>query len=98
MATRIEVFPPGQVPFLPPIRQGSACVRLLLLLSIFFSTASLASAQTSSQQYVYASVSNSPSSSGVSGFAKASQTGALNLVSGSPFNERLEGGLMAIDN
>jgi len=54
-------------------------------------------AQTSSQQYVYASAPGSPSPSSVPGFAKVSQTGSLNLLPNSPFNERLEGGLLAID-
>jgi 6-phosphogluconolactonase (cycloisomerase 2 family) len=72
-------------------------VRLLLLLGIFLGATSLASAQTSTQQYVYASVPASPSPSSVSGFSKTSSTGALTLVPGSPFNEQLEGGLMAID-
>jgi 6-phosphogluconolactonase (cycloisomerase 2 family) len=70
---------------------------LLLALSVFLGARSPASAQTS-QQYIYSSAAapNSPTSV-VSGFNKASQTGALNLVPSSPFNERLEGGLMAID-
>jgi hypothetical protein len=84
MASQIEPFAFGHLPFLSLIRQRSSTAHLLLLLSIFLSSASLASAQTSSQQYIYASVSNSPPSSSVSGFTKASQTGALNLVSGSP--------------
>jgi 6-phosphogluconolactonase (cycloisomerase 2 family) len=55
------------------------------------------SAQTS-QQNVYGSVASPGSTTSViSGFSKAGQTGALTLVPGSPFNERLEGGLVAID-
>lgn len=53
--------------------------------------------QSSAQQYVYASASASPAPSVVPGFTKAGQTGALNLIPGSPFNERFEGGLVAID-
>jgi len=54
-------------------------------------------AQTPPQQHVYGAQSLSPTSSRVSGFSKASQTGALTVVPGSPFNERFEGGLVAID-
>ncbi len=78
-----------------PLR--SILLRLLFFLAIFFTLASLALAQTSSQQYVYASAPGSPSPSSVPGFAKVSQTGSLNLLPNSPFNERLEGGLLAID-
>jgi 6-phosphogluconolactonase (cycloisomerase 2 family) len=70
---------------------------LLLALSVFLSARLPASAQTSAQQYVYASVPAASNPSSVSGFSKTSSTGAVNLVSGSPLNERLEGGLMAID-
>ncbi len=100
MATRIELFPvarrtvPSRIPGL------SALIRLLLLLVISLSAISPARAQTSSQQYVYlslpGSVPGSPSSL-TSGFAKASQTGALNSIAGSPFADRLEGGLVAMD-
>lgn len=98
MATRIETFPLVRFPVPPRIRHLSAIVRLLPLLSIFLSAVSLASAQTS-QQHVYGSASaaaNSPTSV-VAAFSKTSQTGALTLVPGSPFSDRLEGGLMAID-
>jgi len=99
MATRIETFPLAHFPFPPRILHPSAIVRLLLLLSICLSVASLASAQTSGQQYVYGSASaaaNSPTSV-VAAFSKTSQTGALTPVPGSPFSDRLEGGLMVID-
>jgi 6-phosphogluconolactonase (cycloisomerase 2 family) len=56
-----------------------------------------AAAQTPLQQYVYDSGSLSPTSSVVSGFSKASQIGALSQIPASPFNERREGGLVAID-
>jgi 6-phosphogluconolactonase (cycloisomerase 2 family) len=71
-------------------------VKLLLLLSIFLGASPEVSSQTSPQQRLYVSQSATTSSS-VSGFNKAGQTGALGLIAGSPFNERLEGGLMAID-
>lgn len=77
-----------------------AFLRLLSLLAIFFALISQASAQTSTQQYVYLSLPGSPPSSPsslISAFSKAGQTGALNPVSGSPFSDRLEGGLVAID-
>src|SRR5215472_7670705 len=69
--------------------------KFLLLLVLFLAALSSAFAQTS-QQYVYLSAPGSPSSS-LSGLSKASQTGALSFLSNSPFNERLEGGLLAID-
>src|SRR5437667_9622418 len=52
--------------------------------------------RNSSQQYVYGSQPNSPTSV-VSGFTKAAQTGGLNPITGFPIPERFEGGLMAID-
>lgn len=97
MATRIEPFP-FELPsccFRTPHR--SAMLSLLSLLSIFLTATSPASAQTSSQQYVYASAPGSPNPSSVAAFSKTSATGALNLVPGSPFSERLEGGLLATD-
>ena len=66
----------------------------------FFLSVSTALAQTSTQQYVYLSLPGTPPSSPsslVSAFSKAGQTGALSAVLGSPFNDRLEGGLVAID-
>ena len=96
MAPRSELFPLARPPLPPGTSHRSALVRLSVLLTISLSAISPASGQTSTQQYVYASTSGSPSS-GVSGFSKASPTGALSLVPNSPFNERLEGGLMAID-
>lgn len=75
-----------------------AATTSLLCLSLFFLSSSTAFGQTSSQQYVYLSLPapSSPSSL-ISGFSKAGQTGALNSVPGSPFSDRLEGGLVAID-
>jgi len=68
----------------------------LLTLSFIGRFPSPAGAQTSSQQYVYGSQPNSPSSV-VFGFSKTAQTGALNLIPGFPIPERFEGGLVAID-
>ena len=67
-----------------------------LTLSFIGGFPSAAGAQTSSQQYVYGSQPNSPTSV-VSGFTKAAQTGELNPITGFPIPERFEGGLMAID-
>jgi lactonase family protein with 7-bladed beta-propeller len=89
VSTRSVSFP-KQIKFL------SKALRLIFRVSIFFMVVPAASAQTSTQQYVYLS-SPASSSSLVSGFGKSSQTGALSLVPGSPFSERLEGGLVAID-
>ncbi|HYL84233.1 MAG TPA: choice-of-anchor D domain-containing protein [Candidatus Angelobacter sp.] len=76
----------------------SFCLASATCLLLSLATAVPASAQTSSQQYVYASVPGaSPAPSAVAGFSKAGQTGALTPVSGSPFPELLEGGLVAID-
>lgn len=68
--------------------------------SVIFVLVSTASAQTSTQQHVYLSLPGSPPaapSSLISGFSTTGQTGTLNAVTGSPFNDRLEGGLVAID-
>src|SRR5215469_15426576 len=69
--------------------------KFLFSLVLFLAALSSAFAQTS-QQYVYLSAPGSPSSS-LAGLSKTSQTGSLSLVPNSPFNERLEGGLLAID-
>lgn len=78
----------------------SAATTPLLCLSLLFLSTATVFGQTSTQQYVYLSLPGSPPSSPsslVSAFNKAGQTGALNSVSGSPFSNRLEGGLVAID-
>lgn len=78
----------------------SEALWFLLRASLFLVVAYAASAQTSTQQYVYLSLPGLPPaapSSLLSGFSKAGQTGALNPVPASPFNDRLEGGLVAID-
>lgn len=77
-----------------------AATMSLLCLSLLFLSAPTAFGQTSTQQYVYLSLPGSPPSSPtsfISAFSKAGQTGALSDVPGSPFSDRLEGGLVAID-
>jgi 6-phosphogluconolactonase (cycloisomerase 2 family) len=74
----------------------SSVAQPLVLFGILLSAFSQASAQTPSQQYVYLSVPTTPPSA-VSGFSKSGQTGTLSLVPTAPFNERLDGGLVAID-
>jgi hypothetical protein len=74
----------------------SSGARFLFVLCLLLVTLTTSRAQTPAQQYVYGSLGGPPPSS-VAGFSKASQTGALSLVPGSPFSERLEGGLVAID-
>ena len=79
------------------MQQRSSVAISLVLFGISLSVISSVSAQTPSQQYVYGSAPPSPTPTVISGFSKASQTGALTSIPGSPFNERLEGGLVAID-
>lgn len=54
-------------------------------------------AQSTTQQRVYGAQGITPASSVVSAYNKDGQTGALGAVSGAPFPERFEGGLVAID-
>ncbi len=77
-------------------RIHSRTVLFLLTVSLLLGAAWSVNAQTP-PQHVYGAQSLSPTSSKVSGFTKASQTGALTVVPGSPFNGRFEGGLVAID-
>lgn len=88
------------VPASPARRQNIAPHARIPLSSIyvilFLSFVPIASAQTSTQQSVYLSLPNTPSSR-ISGFTKTSQTGVLSSIVGSPFPNRLEGGLVAID-
>jgi len=70
---------------------------LLFTSSLLLCFAPRLTAQPQSQQYVFASAPSSATTSRVAAFSKNSQTGALSTVTGSPFNERLEGGLLAID-
>src|SRR5712691_2462962 len=78
-------------------RIHSRTILFLLTVSLLMGVARRVEAQTPPQQHVYGAQSLSPTSSRVSGFSKASQTGALTVIPGSPFNERFEGGLVAID-
>ena len=91
-----------------PLRFAASCLvfrpllysngkTLLLTSSLLFFVVPRVAAQTQSQQYVFASAPTSANTSGVATFSKISQTGALSGVAGSPFNERLEGGLLAVD-
>src|SRR5712664_4092940 len=79
------------------IQLCSKSLQILFALSILLGIVSTADGQTPPQQYVYGSQPLTSTSSVVTGFSKASQTGALSALPGSPFNERLEGGLVAID-
>jgi Lactonase, 7-bladed beta-propeller len=97
MATSTGVSCPSLSIFQRKIQFDSTTLRTLLLLCVSLAFASAAHAQSSAQQYVYASASASPAPCVVPGFSKAAQTGALNLIPGSPFNERFGGGLVAID-
>lgn len=67
---------------------------LLFLLALATTT----SAQSQTQQYVYANLpGSSATSSTVSALAKNGQTGGLSPVTGSPFPDHLEGGRLAVD-
>ena len=54
-------------------------------------------AQTATQQRVYGSGSLTTSTSAIPGYSKDNTTGALTILPGAPFADRLEGGLVAID-
>lgn len=97
MATQTRVCSIALSIFSDAIQFRSRAMQCLLLFSILLGVISAANGQTPPQQYVYGAQPLSPTSSVVSGFSKASQTGALSAISGSPFPERLEGGLVAID-
>src|SRR5438876_3013692 len=83
--------------FIRPLSVPHATTKLLFLIVVPMGIVFTAQAQTPPQQHVYGSQSVTPTSSVVSAFSKASQTGALSAVPNSPFNERHEGGLVAID-
>lgn len=68
----------------------------LVVLAALFISALPVLAQ-SQQQYVYASVPITTTTSQVAGFAKNAQTGTLSLVTGSPFPDAQLGQAMAID-
>jgi hypothetical protein len=79
---------------------GGAISRALGFVLFLYSLwgAATLTAQSSSQQYVYANVpSTPPAPAAIPAFAKSGQTGALSPVLGSPFPDRLEGGRMAVD-
>ena len=69
----------------------------MLVLSLLLTLAGPLGAQTSPHVYVSIQPTGNATQSGLSGLTQASQTGALGLVPGSPFNEKLEGGLLAFD-
>lgn len=81
-----------------PIRQALAHI---LCLAILVLTITLPiCAQTPPPQRVYASPPTPgvpPSPTSLIGFSKDGATGVLTLIPGSPFNERLEGGPVAVD-
>lgn len=85
------------------ISLGYSCHRyssswvLLLVSGALLLFAPRSDAQAPQQQYVFGSVPVPANPSVVAGFSKDSQTGSLTAVSGSPFNEGREGGLLAID-
>jgi hypothetical protein len=97
MATSKGVSCPSLIIPQRKIQPRSKAFRVLFTLCLLLGCASATGAQSSAQQYVYGSASAGAASSVVPGFSKTSQTGALNLVPGSPFNERFAGGLVAID-
>jgi 6-phosphogluconolactonase (cycloisomerase 2 family) len=78
-------------------RRHSKLRIIILSAGLLFFLATLVKAQSPPQQYVFGSTTTSANTSAVAAFAKNSQTGALSSVTGSPFNERMEGGLVAID-
>jgi 6-phosphogluconolactonase (cycloisomerase 2 family) len=91
-------FPPSSLSLLQSgIQFGSLVLHLLFVLNCLLGAVPAVDAQTTQQQYVYGSGSLSPASSLVTGFSVASPSGALSEIPGAPFNERLEGGLVAID-
>src|SRR6266851_4410621 len=66
------------------IQLRSKTLHFLFVLGMLLAIVPAAQAQTPLQQYVYSSGAVNPRPSVVSGFTKASQTGALGLVPGSP--------------
>lgn len=70
---------------------------LLCCLTAASILAAAAAAQSTTRQRVYGAQGITPLSSVVSAYNKDGQTGALAAISGAPFPERFEGGLVAID-
>jgi hypothetical protein len=93
--TGVSSFPLSVFP--ARIRLYAGALQFLFLWSFMLLANLAVNAQTSSRQYVYSSQPLTSTTSVVTGFSKASQTGVLTAVPGSPHNERLEGGLVAID-
>ncbi|HSC45180.1 MAG TPA: choice-of-anchor D domain-containing protein [Candidatus Acidoferrum sp.] len=56
-----------------------------------------AQAQSSSQERVYGAASSTTTTAVLPAYSKDSSSGALSLLPGAPFPDRLEGGLVAID-
>jgi 6-phosphogluconolactonase (cycloisomerase 2 family) len=95
MATRcLSAFPSLGVGRNFVLRRLDAFAVLLVLHALLFCNDS--SGQTS-QQTIYVSSPITTTNSAVAGLAKNAQTGVLSPIQGSPFPERLEGGLVAID-
>jgi len=80
----------------PPSSRSKRCITLLAA-GLLPALAARLPAQSPPQQFVYGSTATSANTSAVAGFSKDSKTGALSAVIGAPFNERLEGGSIAID-
>src|SRR4029077_15630526 len=86
-----------QAPFSSAPFRASNTRKILRLLLLHATLATIAAAQTPQQQYVFGSVPLTPATSQLAAFAKNGQTGALSIVAGSPFADGLQGGAMAID-
>src|SRR5579864_1894341 len=76
---------------------GKRTVSRIFLAMGACATAGSTLAQTPQQQYVYGSVPITTTTSQVAAYAKNGQTGVLTPVSGSPFQDKLTGGAMAVD-
>lgn len=77
---------------------GVDCLRAAPLASLFSCIFPLALlSQTAQQQRVHGSSSVTTTTSILPAYNKDSSTGALSLLAGAPFADRLEGGLIAID-
>jgi len=97
MSTQTEASSVSLLTLQDGIQLRSRVIQFLLVLSMLLGATSAADAQAPPLQYVYGSQPTTPTSSVITGFSKANQTGALSAVPGSPLNERFEGGLVAID-
>ena len=76
----------------------AAHFRAAVFVSALFLFASTAALSQSAQQYVYANVPGTPpATSTLAAYAKNGQTGGLSAVPNAPFNDRLEGGRLAVD-